>query len=258
MDFVGDLAAIQRRTAQTADLLARRRTVLDALAPKPGEHILEIGCGGGAYVSEAARAVGESGRVCGLDISADQISAARTLCSGQSNVRFDVADALSVPYGDASFDAVFSVQVLEYLTDVDLAISEIARLLKPTGRCVILATNWGSVFWTGADPDLTERMLRAWDHHAAHANLAVGLPKRLTAAGFDEVSQQPVAILNNAYDENLFSYWAARIFADYCRKCGAVSDNEIARWFADLETASLEGRYFFSSTPVLTRAARAV
>jgi len=57
------------------------------------------------------------------------------------------ADIASPPHGDAEFDAVFAVQVLEYITDLDAALRQIHRMLRPGGGLVIVATDWSSAVW---------------------------------------------------------------------------------------------------------------
>ncbi len=81
MDFSGDMARIQQAVARSHDITVRRAAVFEALAPRMGEAILEVGCGGGAYLRDVALAVGEAGRACGIDISEDQIASARTHCA---------------------------------------------------------------------------------------------------------------------------------------------------------------------------------
>jgi arsenite methyltransferase len=81
MEYEGDIATIQRRLAETSDLYRRRLAVLDAIAAQPGEKVLEVGCGGGALLPLFAAAVGQMGRVVGIDISSDQIAAANLACA---------------------------------------------------------------------------------------------------------------------------------------------------------------------------------
>ena len=52
MQYIGDIATIQQLVAETSDLYRRRLAVLDALDPRPGERVLEVGCGGGAGVMQ--------------------------------------------------------------------------------------------------------------------------------------------------------------------------------------------------------------
>jgi ubiquinone/menaquinone biosynthesis C-methylase UbiE len=256
MQFTGDIANIQRRVAQSLDLVARRIAVIDAVQPRTGEHILDVGCGGGFYVRELGLAVGASGRVCGLDLSADQIAAAQAHCGDLPNVDLKIGDALNLPYADRAFDAVLSVQVIEYIGDAGRAISELARVLKSGGRFINSATNWGSLFWHGADEALTRRVLDAWDRHAPHPNLPATMPRLLSQAGLTAVRQVPTTIVNTAFHENSFSYWAARLMTAFATSKGMVTAAEAEQWLAELDGASRNGGYFFSSVPILTTGVR--
>lgn len=109
MKYEGDIANIQRRLAETADLRRRRLAVLDALAVRPGESVLEVGCGGGHLLPSLASSVGERGHVLGIDISPDQIAAAKQRCSGMRCVQAEVQDVNRLPYQDASFDAIVAI-----------------------------------------------------------------------------------------------------------------------------------------------------
>lgn len=148
------------------------------------------------------------------------------------------------------------MQVLEYVPDVEAALAEIARLTRSGGRLVNVATNWGSLWWTGGDCELTARLLSAWDGHAPHPNLPVVLPLLLERAGFSAVHQRPLPILNRHFHPDSFSYWAAHLIAAFARTNGDVSQDEISRWLDSLAAANTDKRYFFSSVPVLTTATR--
>ncbi len=78
--FDADMAGMQRALAQSHDKVVRRTTVLRALNLRTGERVLEVGCGGGFYAYEAGESVGATGRVCAIDVSADQIAAASERC----------------------------------------------------------------------------------------------------------------------------------------------------------------------------------
>jgi ubiquinone/menaquinone biosynthesis C-methylase UbiE len=127
MEFSGRLADLQRSASRTADYAARRMATLRALSPTAGEAILDVGCGSGLFVKDMAAAVGPTGKVCGIDLSEDQLNAARTTCLEFANVKLGVGSAVALPYPAASFDAVTSIQVLEYLDVVPRALSETPR-----------------------------------------------------------------------------------------------------------------------------------
>jgi arsenite methyltransferase len=256
MDFSGDLAAIQQQLARSADMASRRVRVLDALGAAPGERIAELGCGAGLMLREIALAVGETGRAFGMDLSEDQVRAARTHGAELKQLDVRVGDLRAIPAADGEFDAVLSMQVLEYVAHVGAALGEIARVTRRGGRFVNVATNWGSLFWSGGNEDTTARVLSAWQRHAPHPNLPVDLPSLLAAAGFAGVNQRPLTIVNRHVHPSTFVHGAARLMAAFAIGQGDVDRASADAWLASLARADAEGRHFVSVVPILTTAAR--
>src|SRR6266436_4829272 len=81
------------------------RRALAALAPRPGESVLDIGCGGGETALALARAVAPDGTVVGVDLSAAVLAFAQRVAKGCERVRFVQADAQLFPFEPASFAA---------------------------------------------------------------------------------------------------------------------------------------------------------
>jgi ubiquinone/menaquinone biosynthesis C-methylase UbiE len=116
-----------------------RRLALHLLAPKPGEQILEIGCGTGASLLELARAVGDQGRVSGLDLSPGMLLIAEKKLRRKGllrRVELRKGDALHLPYQTASMDAIFMAFTLELFDtpEIPLVLAECRRVLKREGR----------------------------------------------------------------------------------------------------------------------------
>jgi ubiquinone/menaquinone biosynthesis C-methylase UbiE len=256
LTFGDDMARAQRALAQCHDMVVRRSTVLEALRLRSGERVLEVGCGGGFYAYEAAECVGPTGRVCALDLSADQISAAKVRCAELAWVECETGDAATLPYGDAQFDALYGVQVFEYVAKLDDALRGIQRVLRPGGRVVILATNWSSVVWYSDHPARMKRVLEAFAAHAPYPDLPAMLPARLRRFGMTAIRQTPVPVLNASYHANSFSYWLARMIGPFVLGRQAVQTAEADAWLKEFEELEQRGAYFFSSTPILTEAAR--
>src|SRR6266481_3873108 len=84
------------------------RRALAALAPRPGESVLDIGCGGGGTTLELARLIAPDGTVVGIDLSAAVLTFAQRAAKGCERVRFIQADAQVFLFEPASFDAAFS------------------------------------------------------------------------------------------------------------------------------------------------------
>lgn len=114
---------------------------IDLLAPRPGERILDVGCGSGPTTVRLAELVGPDGSVVGVDISAAMIEAARAraAASGLGNVELRVADAQVDDLGDATFDAAFSRFGVMFFADPPAAFANVLRALRPGGRIAFVA-----------------------------------------------------------------------------------------------------------------------
>jgi SAM-dependent methyltransferase len=114
------------------------RRALAALAPRPGENILDIGCGGGETALELAQLVAPDGRVVGIDASPAVLAFARRAAERCERVRFIHADAQLFPFAPATFDAAFSRFGVMFFADPIAAFVNIRRCLRPNGRLVFV------------------------------------------------------------------------------------------------------------------------
>jgi ubiquinone/menaquinone biosynthesis C-methylase UbiE len=256
--FTGDMARLQQAIAESHDLVVRRGRVLEELNLRAGERMLEAGCGGGYSAHDAARFVGPAGRVCAIDISPNQITAAQQRCAEFAWVECRNADIMAPPYGDAEFDAVLAVQVLEYVSDLDGALRQIHRMLRPGGRVVIVATDWNSAVWHSENAPRMQRVLAAWLPHAPCSNLPSILMARLRRAGIQPLRQTAIPMLNTSYNPASFSYWVAQAIRGFVTGRQSVIEKEAAEWLEEFSTLEEAGAYFFSLNPVLTEAVKIV
>src|SRR5665213_3569819 len=104
--------------------------LIDLLDPRPGERILDLGCGTGHLTSQIAERGAE---VIGLDGSISMIAQAR---QNYPRLKFVLADARTLQFGEP-FDAVFSNAALHWIPEAPAVIAGIARSLKPDGRLVL-------------------------------------------------------------------------------------------------------------------------
>jgi ubiquinone/menaquinone biosynthesis C-methylase UbiE len=111
-------------------------------APQPGEHVLDVACGTGIGARVAARALGPSGKVVGLDVDAGVVEVARRVTAQSGTpIEWHCANALEMPFDEGTFDLCLCLQGLQFFPDRVAGFSEIRRVLKPSGRLV--ASLWG-------------------------------------------------------------------------------------------------------------------
>jgi SAM-dependent methyltransferase len=165
-------------------LLAYRLSLLRAAARlRPGDTVLEIGCGTGLHLLALAD---EVGRGLGVDLSPAMVEAARGRLgrhAGKVSFAVDAAERL-VTVADGSVDVVLAVGALEHMLDQAAVCASAFRVLAPGGRFVCLTLNGGGLWYRRLAPalGLDTRQL-ATDHYLARRELE-GL---LRGAGFGEV-----------------------------------------------------------------------
>lgn len=253
--FEGERARALEAIYVTPDMVAQRGAVLAALDPRPGERVLDLGSGPGLLAAAVAERVGARGAITGIDVSADMIAiaAGRQLTQGAARPTFREGSVSDLPFTDGAFDAAVSTQVYEYVEDMAGALREVARVLRPGGRLVVLDTDWDSVVWRSSDDARMARVLAAWDAHLVHRCLPRELPELLRAAGFDVARVAVVPVLNVGYDPQTYSAGMRDLIAEFVTDHG-VPAGEVAAWRDDL--LSLGDRSFFSLSRYLFTAVR--
>jgi ubiquinone/menaquinone biosynthesis C-methylase UbiE len=109
---------------------------------RPGERVLDLGCGSGWATRLLSRLVGEGpegfGQVVGLDVSDEMIRQARAASKDFENILYVWGSALQIPWEENFFDKVLSVESFYYYPDQDRSLAELFRVMAPQGRLFVL------------------------------------------------------------------------------------------------------------------------
>jgi SAM-dependent methyltransferase len=150
----------------------------------PGETVLDLGSGAGLDAFLAARQVGPTGRVIGVDMTPEMLAKARANAAqlGLAQVEFREGRLEALPVADGSVDAVTSNCVINLVPDKSAVFAEIARVLKPGGRLVI-----SDIVLDGELPAAIAQDVYAWCGCVAGADRREDYFGRVRAAGLGQV-----------------------------------------------------------------------
>ena len=253
-----DAATAQRieRVYETRDAVRRRQAVLAALALAPGEHVIDIGAGPGFVAREMCEIVGPDGRIFGVDTSEPMLERARERCSAWPRAEFELANATSLPVENGGFDAAVSVQVFEYVANVEAALAEMYRALRPGGRAVVVSTDWDSILWHSEDKSRMSRVLAAFEEHCAYSDLPRTLGPKLRRAGFELRAQSVVTQFNAGCDPDTYSHHLIRLISSFVAGRKGVTADEADEWARELRELDERGEYFFCLNQFVTVVAK--
>ena len=251
VDFDSDLGKLQRLMAESIAGTTRRNAILNALQIQAGDTIIDVGCGAGHLLPHLAKAVGSSGTIYGLDPSKTQLDQASNRCSEFANIKLIERNADDSRLQSNCCHSVTSTQALEYIPEVDRSLDEIARILKPGGACVNVSILWDHFKFHGADQKLNNKIHEAFRAHCSHQMLPMELPGKLKRRGFKNVKDEALAFVITRRDENSPARYSEAVMANFALTQG-VSEEEVSDWKSQLKKAEQQGRFGFTSFPVLT------
>ncbi|MEM6587564.1 MAG: methyltransferase domain-containing protein [Pseudomonadota bacterium] len=172
--------------------------LLQVAALRPGERVLDIGCGTGLSTMRAGKV---AAHVTGVDIADQMLVKARARAAGQGNVDFQCADAQTHAFGEGIFDAVISRFGVMFFADPPAAFANIARAVKPGGRMVFMTWASGPENpWFAVPRDVAIKRLGEVEPTPPHAPGPMGLADVdytrdvFAKAGLTDVTITPVSL----------------------------------------------------------------
>jgi len=169
----------------------------------PGIHVLDAGCGPGAFLPLLAERVGPSGRLSAVDAAEEHVAAvSASLHAAPLPCPTDVrtSDVTDLPFPAHSFDALWSANVTQYLSDAQLAamLAEARRVVRPGGRIAIKESELTALQIQPAPPTLLWRLIdaacRVGDPQVLGSLRAINLPAWARSAGLLNVRRQLVVV----------------------------------------------------------------
>ncbi|WP_345407893.1 methyltransferase domain-containing protein [Nonomuraea salmonea] len=171
---------LDRADAMPAAALLRARTY-DLLRLKPGDTVVDVGCGAGLAVAELAD---RNVTAVGMDVSEEMITVARRR---RPQADFRIGDAYRLPLHDREVAGYRADKVFHELADPAKALAEAVRVLTPGGRIVLIGQDWDTIVIDSDQPALTRIIVHARADLTTNPRAARAYRNLLLDAGFREV-----------------------------------------------------------------------
>ena len=218
-----------------------RQWGLAAAVPAPGDVALDVGCGTGTVARMLADLVGPTGRVTGIEPDEGMRREALRRSTGTSvPIRFVEGLAAALPVADSSVDVVWCERVLQHLEDPQAAVTEVARVLKPGGRAVLLDSDHASWMLADVAERVEDMVKRTFLAGTPNGRAARGIPRQLLTAGLimDEDVAGAALVLPQQVQRKVS---LVRVVADQLVAEGSLSADEAAAALASIARAAEQG-----------------
>ena len=239
---LGGVATLEDR-ARAPTYRAMFRTLIDLMAPQPGQAILDIGCGSGSLDRLLAHRLGKANPITAIDTNFFLLREAQALAKADGVdglIHFGPGNAETLPFDDETFDCIFSVTVLEEC-DADRALSEMMRVAKPGGRIGVVVRSIDLPQWWSADvPEaLRQRAVTPPQSVGARGVADASLYRRARQAGFTDLTCFPALVTLDRPEGPIWRYREDHLVAQ-------LSPAELAAWQAAREVAAKQGLLFMA------------
>ncbi|MBU3060332.1 methyltransferase domain-containing protein [Nocardia sp. NEAU-G5] len=218
----------------------------EALAVRAGESAVDIGSGTGSEVMALAEAVGPEGLAVGVEPDPGLLTAAqRRATEAGSTAKFAPGDAYGLPFGAESFDAALCERVFQHLTAPARATAEIARVLRPGGRVVVMDSDWGTAIVHPGNRQVVQAVIDTLTTNTTNPFSGRRLPGLLRQAGLviDEVGSHALVQDSSIGAGALVARVSAMAVAR-----GAITEEQREKLLADLEAGAESGDIHLSVT----------
>jgi ubiquinone/menaquinone biosynthesis C-methylase UbiE len=231
----------------TDDIKEMQRQYRVWFDPRPGERILDVGCGTGVNALAIARLVEPSGEVVAIDNSEPMLKIAREKASAP-NVQYQLKAVEDMNFPDESFDGVVGTQLLGYLSDPIPVIRSMLRVVKPRGRVFLSETDWDTLVYSIPDKPLQRRITTCFSDHQGDGWVGRLLHSWCRQAGAGDIELHPYVICNAEYSIRKYGGPLSYVIRDYLLRTQQCTEADVKRWLRLLSEAFDNRTYFFALT----------
>ncbi|MFL6145814.1 MAG: methyltransferase domain-containing protein [Labedaea sp.] len=217
----------------------------EALRLLPGQSIVDVGSGTGEELAALAVLVGRDGSATGIEPHPGlRAEATRRAEESGSTARFVDGEAYALPLESSTVDAVRCERVFQHLDHPERAATELARVLRPGGRALVIDTDWATSILHPGDPEVLAALNRSLPARFPNPFSGRRLPGQLAAAGLDVVDSGSQALIQDpsAVDGMLAPLTDAAVAT------GVITETQRAQLEHDLRTGAGRGDFHFSVT----------
>lgn len=200
MDGPMDQITYLDTAANTAAGRDYKQRLLAALEVRPGQTVVDIGCGPGTDLARLADIVGTEGLVIGVDHEPPMLEEARRRLTDRPTVTLRLGDIHDLPLADGSVDRARVDRVLQHVTDPVRALAEIRRVLRPAGLVGLAEPDWDTLAVADEDIDTSRRFAGFVAGRVRNATVGRQLVRLCDRARLKVRSVEPITVLFREFD----------------------------------------------------------
>jgi ubiquinone/menaquinone biosynthesis C-methylase UbiE len=170
-----------------------RELALQGLNLRPGQRVLDVGCGSGGALPAVLDRISPGGQAVGVDLSETMIAEARRRwASPDRPLRFEIADARALPFETGSFDACRTDRMMSHVPQPEAALAEMLRVTRPSGRIAVIDVDIETTIVDSPDPEVVRLAAVAGADRLQNGRIARRVEGMLRGAGLSNLVTRPM------------------------------------------------------------------